>query len=185
MKKNTNAAGGDRHHVRWFVEPLGYAETARAAEGGRKKRGTDPLKILQGEGFTAAQGIGGYVFFALNGREVTHRTFVYAPPVKSPLVAGDKYNLSMRMLDFPTSAPGTLEPQAWAMSDIATYGSFNWKMQAAFKYSESLVDAIIADKGAWREIWKGMKEDEFGPKIDIFKELIDHLGERATLMADV
>ena len=185
MKKNIEAAGDDRHHVRWFVEPLGYAETARAAEGGRKKRGTDPLKILQGEGFTAAQGIGGFVFFALNGREVTHRTLVYAPPVKKPAVEGDRYNLSMRMLDFPKSAPGTLEPQAWAMADIATYVSFNWKMQAAFKYSESLVDAIIADKGAWKEIWKGMKEDEFGPEIDIFNDLVNHLGERATLLADV
>lgn len=187
MKENAKAAGGARQHIRWFIEPLGYAETARAAEGGRKKRGTDPLKILQGEGFTAVQGIGGHVFFALDGREITHRTYVYAPPVvrvkDDP--SKDKYNLSMRMLDFPNSAPGTLEPQDWAMADVANYVTFNWKMQEAFKYSESLVDAIIADKGAWKEIWEGMKRDEFGPKIDIFKDLVDHLGTRATLLADV
>ena len=187
MDQNAKAAAGMRHHIRWFVEPLGYAETARAAEGGRKKRGTDPLKILQGEGFLAVQGAGGFVFFAQDGREVTHRTFVYAPPVVRAKddPSKDKYNLSMRMLNFPNSAAGTLEPQAWAMSDVATYLSFNWKMQDAFKHSESLVDAIIADKGAWKEIWEGMKRDEFGPKIDIFKDLVDHLGERATLLADV
>jgi len=187
MKENAKLAGGVRHHVRWFVEPLGYLETARAAEGGRKKRGTDPLKILQGEGFTAVQGVGGHVFFGLNGHEITHRTYAYAPPVvrKKDDPSKDKYNLSMRMLDFPNSAKGALEPQPWAMSDLATYLSFNWKTQDAFKYSESLVDAIIADKGAWQEMWKGMKEDEFGPQIDIFKELVDHLGERVTVLVDV
>ena len=187
MKRNADAAGDAKQHVRWFVEPLGYLETARAAEGGRRKRGTDPLKILRGEGFDAIQGLGGYVFFNTAGRDITHRTFVYAPPVKRPAGAEmkDKYNLSMRMLDFPKSAAGTLEPQAWAMSDVATYATLNWKMKEAFYFSETLVDAIIADKGAWKEIWAGMKQDEFGPKIDIFTELVNHLGERATLMADV
>jgi hypothetical protein len=184
MKRNIEAASGQRHHIRWFVEPLGYAEAVRAADGGRKKRGTDPLKILAGEGFTAVQGIGGNVFFGLDGREVTHRTYVYAPPVVGA-APDHKYNLSMRMLDFPNSAAGTLAPQAWAMSDVATYISFNWKMQEAFKYSETLVDAIISDEGAWKEIWQGMKLDPHGPKIDIFKDLVDHLKERATLLADV
>src|SRR5262245_1722802 len=187
MKESARLCGGVRHHVRWFVEPLGYFETARAAEGGRKKRGTDPLKILQGEGFTAVQGAGGHVFFALNGHEITHRTFVYAPPVVRPanVANRDKYDYSMRMLDFPNSPVGTLEPQPFAMADLATYLSFNWKTQDAFKYSETLVDAIINDKGAWKEMWKGMKEDDFGPKIDIFTELVNHLGERVTLLADV
>ncbi len=187
MQQNEKAAAGTPQHVRWFVEPLGYLETARAAEGGRKKRGTDPLKILRGEGFDAIQGLGGYVFFNTQGRDITHRTYVYAPPVKRlPTDPNkDKYDLSMRMLDFPMSAAGMLEPQAWAMSDVATYITFNWKMKEAFYYSETLVDAIINDKGAWKEIWEGMKRDEYGPKIDIFKELVDHLGTRATLMADV
>jgi hypothetical protein len=187
MQQNEKAANGTPQHVRWFVEPLGYLETARAAEGGRKKRGTDPLKILRGEGFDAIQGLGGYVFFNTAGRDITHRTYVYAPPVKRPAgaEAKDKYDLSMRMLDFPNSAAGTLEPQAWAMSDVATYITFNWKMKEAFYFSETLVDAIINDKGAWKEIWAGMKQDEYGPKIDIFKELVDHLGTRATLLADV
>src|SRR5262245_58162569 len=64
LKHCADASKGVRHHVRWFIEPFGYAEASRAAQGGRKKRGTDLLKILQGQGFTAIQGVGGHIFFA-------------------------------------------------------------------------------------------------------------------------
>ena len=119
-------------------------------------------------------------------RRSLHRTFVYAPAVKRQAgdPAKDKYDLAMRMLDFPNSA-ATPGAAAVGLSDVASYLTFNWKMQDAFKYSETLVDAIAGDKGVFDEIWLSMKQDVNGPKIDIFKELIDHLGERATLLADV
>ena len=100
MQRNTQEADGIRHHIRWFIEPFGYAEVSRAVQGGRKKRGTDLLKILQTQGFTAVQGLGGYIFFDVKDVEVLHRTFVYAP---------GPYNLAMRMLDFPNSAA----PPSW------------------------------------------------------------------------
>jgi hypothetical protein len=186
MERNIKEAGGNRHHVRWFVEPFGYLEASRAANGGRKKRGTDLLKILPAQGFNAVQGFGGYVFFATGSEEVLHRTYVYAPAVKRPAAAPpnkDKYDLSMRMMNFPNG--GDLEPQKWAMSDVGGYLTLNWKMQDAFKYSETLVDAIAGDKGVFDEMWESMKRDVHGPKIDIYAELIDHLGERATLLTDI
>src|SRR5439155_6150284 len=92
LKHCKDAANDVRHHVRWFIEPFGYAEANRAAQGGKKKRGTDLLKILQAQGFTAVQGLGGHVFFASHGGaaaageqpEILHRTYVYAPAVKRP-----------------------------------------------------------------------------------------------------
>ncbi|MCI0357402.1 MAG: DUF3352 domain-containing protein, partial [Planctomycetaceae bacterium] len=62
MKRNTDAAADVKQQVRWFVEPFGYAEVSRAIQGGRRKRGNDMLKILKDQGFTAIQGVGGYVF---------------------------------------------------------------------------------------------------------------------------
>jgi hypothetical protein len=188
LKRCADAANNVQHHVRWFVEPFGYAEVSRAAQGGKKKRGTDLLKILQTQGFTAIQGVGGHVFFATDNVEVLHRTFVYAPPVKrGPNDKGkDKYDLAMRMLDFPNSAAADdLEPQAWTLPDVASYLSFNWKMKEAFDYSETLVDAIIGDKGAFQEIWQSLKIDVHGPQIDIRTGLLNHLGTRATLLTDV
>jgi hypothetical protein len=88
LKKCADAAGDARYHVRWFIEPFGYAEASRASQGGKKRRGTDILKILQTQGFTAIQGIGGNVFFDTAKAEVLHRTFVYAPPRAA--VGGDE-----------------------------------------------------------------------------------------------
>lgn len=177
MQRNTQAAEGTQQHVRWFVEPLGYAEVNRAMQGGRKKRGTDFLKIFQTQGFTAVQGLGGYIFFDTNDTEILHRTLVYAP---------GPYDLAMRMLDFPNSAaPTDLEPQSWALSDAATYLTFNWKMKDAFNYAETLVDAIAGDKGVFKEIWLSLKSDPNGPKIDIYKGLVDQLGTRANLISDI
>lgn len=188
QERAKQAAGDTRHHVRWFIEPFGYAEAARAAQGGKRKRGTDLLKILQTQGFTAAQGIGGTIFFATSGTEILHRTYVYAPPVKRQPndKRKDKYDLAMRMLDFPNSAAaGDLEPQPWALSDVATYLTFNWKMKEAFDYSETLVDAIAGEKGVFKEIWLSLKSDINGPQIDIYKGLVNHLGTRATILSDV
>ncbi|HEX5103803.1 MAG TPA: hypothetical protein VFV87_08340 [Pirellulaceae bacterium] len=185
MARNVKEAAGVRHHVRWFVEPFGFAEAHRASQGGRKKRGTDLLKILPTQGFNAIQGVGGYVFFATGSEEVLHRTYVYAPAVKRDPAkpSKDKYDLAMRMLNFPNG--GDLEPQKWVLSDVGGYLTFNGKLQDAFKYSETLVDAIAGDKGVFEEIWNSMKHDPNGPKIDIYAELINHLGERASLLTDI
>jgi hypothetical protein len=187
QQRCAKAAGGTRHHIRWFIEPFGYAEVSRAAQGGKRRRGTDILKILQTQGFAAVQGIGGHIFFATDNTEVLHRTYVYAPPVKrrpdDPVK--EKYDLAMRMLDFPNSPAGSLNPAAWALPDVASYLSLNWRMQEAFKYSETLVDAIINDKGVFKDIWDNLKTDPNGPQIDIFRELVDHLGTRAALLSDV
>src|SRR4051812_12475466 len=195
LKHCSAAANGVRHHVRWFIEPFGYAEASRAAQGGRKKRGTDLLKILQGQGFTSIQGLGGHVFFSTFGGaahggeqpEILHRTYVYAPPVKRPAGAKnqDKYDLAMRMLDFPNTGPNALEPQPWALPDVATYLSFNCKMREAFEYASTFVDAFIGDEGAFEEIWSSLESDPNGPRINIRKELLDYLGTRATLLSDV
>lgn len=177
LKKCADASPDTRYHIRWFIEPFGYAEASRAAQGGKRRRGTDILKILQTQGFTAAQGIGGNVFFDTAGTEVLHRTYVYAP---------QPWQLAMRMLDFPNAAkPSELEPQAWVLPEIASYLTFNWKMREAFDHSETLVDAFIGDKGAFKEIWQSLKIDPNGPQIDIYAGLLDHLGTRATLLSDV
>jgi hypothetical protein len=195
LKRCTAAAGGVRYQLRWFIEPLGFAETSRAAGGGKQRRGVDKLKVIQTQGFTAIQGIGGHVFFAADAGgtaagdrpEILHRTYVYAPAVKR--APGDKnedkYDLAMRMLDFPNTAPGALDPQPWTLPDVASYLSFNWKMRQAFDYAGTLVDALENDPGLFAEMWKGKKAGAAGPPIDIYADLLDRLATRATLLSDV
>jgi hypothetical protein len=188
MKRNTDAAAGMPQQIRWFVEPFGYAEVSRAIQGGRRKRGNDMLKILKDQGFTAIQGVGGYVFFATGNEEILHRTYIHAPAVagKAGERAKDKYHLAMRMLDFPNAtAPDDLDPQPWVLPDVASYLTFNMKLKDAFEMSKTLVDAIAGDTGVFDDIWLNLETDPNGPKINIRKELVDLLGERVTIMSDV
>jgi hypothetical protein len=189
MKRNADAAAGAKQQIRWFAEPFGYVEVSRAMQGGRRKRGNDILRILKDQGFTAIQGMGGYVFFNTGAEEVLHRTYIHAPavdPRNAGVRAKDKYNLAMRMLDFPNAAqPGDLDPQKWALPDVASYLTFNWKLKEAFDFSETLVDAIAGDEGVFDDIWLNLETDPNGPKINIRKELVDLLGERVTILSDV
>jgi len=185
MKRNNDAAAGMKQQVRWFIEPFGYAEVSRAMQGGRRKRGNDLIKILREQGFTAIQGLGGYVFFATGNEEVLHRTYIYAPGGVGER-SKDKYKLAMRMLDFPNSTqPTDLDPQKWVLPDVASYLTFNMKLKDAFELSETLVDAIAGDTGVFKDIWLNLENDPNGPKINIRKELVDLLGERVTIMSDV
>ena len=137
MARVRAAAGDAQPHLRWFVEPFGYVETLRASAGGRKKRGTDLLKVLANQGFSAIKGLGGFVQFATAENELLHRTFVYAPPVNS---SGEKYNLAARMLKFPNSED--LAPPGWMPHQTTNYLTLHWKMQEAFEHSKTLVDEV-------------------------------------------
>jgi hypothetical protein len=58
-------------------------------------------------------------------------------------------------------------------------------LKNAFEMSKTLVDAIAGDEGVFDDIWLSLETDPNGPKINIRKELIDHLGQRVTVMSDV
>jgi hypothetical protein len=180
---NDEALGEQATHLRWFVEPFGLIEVARAYGGGRKKRGTDILKVLANQGFTAIQGLGGSVALSTGEHELLQQMLVYAPAVERPEGSsdGEKYDLAARMLDFPNGQ--NLQPQPWVPRELATYLTFNWKMQNAFWFAETLVNEFAGDE-VFLEVLKSIETDPNGPQINIKNELIDHLGERATLMAD-
>lgn len=188
MERNAEVGAKDnlKFHVRWFVEPFGYMEASRAANRREPKKGADLLKILQAQGFNAIQGIGGYVFLDTPSDEVLHRTYVYAPAVKreSKDQRKDKYNLAARMLNFPNTKE-QLTPQVWAKDDLGTYLTFNMKLQDAFKYSRTMVDAIAGEPGVFDDMWASLRDDAHGPKIDIYAGLVDELKERATILSDV
>lgn len=169
--------------IHWFIEPFGYVKFNRATNNGRKKRGTDMLKVLANQGFTAVRGLGGFVNFATDAHEIMHRTFIYAPPVTRPEGDDnpDKYDLAARMLDFPPT--DQLVAKDWVPRSLANHITFNWKIQNAFWYAETLVDEIAGDP-VFRDVIDSIKDDPQGPMIDLENELINLLGERGTILVD-
>ena len=183
--KLASLRGDSTPQVRWYLEPFGYTEVSRAMAGGRRRRGTDLLSVLRKQGFTAIQGLGGNVFMAPGREEFLHRTFVYAPPVQraAGATATSKWDLAMRMLDFPNSDRHA--PPVWVPQGVCTYVSFHNKLQNSFWYAETLVDEYMGDKGVFKDMIDNLQFDPAGPQINLKKELIDHLGERVVVVSDV
>lgn len=205
------SAGVMKPHVKWFQEPLGYQRIRRAeqiADGTRKpQRGKNPIDVYAQEGFDAVQGVGGWVNFSEAGYEVLHRALVYAPAVdraskdpeiqrrnkieSHPIIVADKtkyegpenkkYQLGMRIFHFFNAKP--MNPLDWITDDIATHLTFNWYLQRAFKYSETLMNARsdeVDTQAVWHDTLDSIKTDPAGPMVDIKNEIVLQLGDRAT-----
>jgi len=132
---------GREGQIRWFVEPLGYVESLRAATPEDKRRtGTTILDVVQNQGFDAVRGIGGFLDLATDGYEVIHRTAVYAPPPyrKAPPPYQDK--VSMDMFVLPNHVQFT--PPTWVPNDIATCTTFYWDIQKAFDNFGPIFDEV-------------------------------------------
>jgi hypothetical protein len=176
MKRCQEAAGDLAPQARWFLEPFGYADASRL--GQPKKRGTDMLKILRTEGFTAIEGVGGYVNLATDKFEMLHRTYIHAPGNTS----GERFELSARMLKMPNG--GDFTPPSWVPRDLASYVAVNLDTTNAFENSKTLVNQIVGDE-VFEDVLDSIKTDENGPQIDIRKDLIAYLGNRITIISDL
>jgi hypothetical protein len=183
MQRCAKRAGDLKPHARWFVEPLGYAHAARAARGGKKRRGTDLLKVLANQGFDAVQGMGGYVNFSVGEDEILHRTSVYVPATenKNGKTGAEKYRAAARMMD---TGPGQdLSPPPWVPRELATFMRLTWKMKEAFYFSKTLVNEI-ADDEVFEDVINSIRDDPHGPQIDVRSDIVAHVGTRGALLGD-
>ena len=162
--------------VRWFVEPLGYAEVLRAAVPERDRRkGKTMLDIVKNQGFAAMQGIGGFLDLAVDRYELLHRTAAYAPK---------PYEKSMKMLVFPNGSE--FAPQSWVPRDVATYSTGYVDVLNVFDNLGSLFDEVFGEgeEGVWEDVLESLKKDKKGPRIDLRSELFAHLDNRLTVITD-
>jgi hypothetical protein len=174
VMKRCQDADPDLHpDLRWFIEPIGLAEAMRTWETDRRKGSTDYLKVAKSQGFTAVKGIGGFAKLSLGSYGVLHRTFVYAPP---------PYQLAMRMAVFPNG--GDFSPQDWVRRDVSTFMSFQADMLNAFDHFDTLFDEIYGEEGVWKDTLDSIEEDPNGPQINLRRDLVQHLGNRATVITD-
>jgi hypothetical protein len=184
ITKRCLAVAGDlAPQIRWFVEPFGYVEAIRLANADPdhpRRKQTDMLKILKNQGFTAVQGIGGFLNFSHAPYEILHRTFAYAPGNQSG--SGERFTLSARMLDFPNAENFTIP--AWVPREVASYATLNVNVKNAFESSKTIVNEIVGDE-VFEDVLDSIRNDPDGPKIDIRRDLIAYLGNRVTIISDL
>ena len=166
--------------LRWFIDPLGFAQAYKAAHPPREKRkGPDVVAILGRQGFDAVKGMGGLLVFSEGPHALRHHTMIHAPAVegRTPL-AVDCYDRAARMLRFPNAAG--IAPAGWVPGGAAGWATLQWDVQAAFDAMEPLVDDVVGEKGVFDDVIASLKEDPDGPQIDVKKDLVDCLGTRLT-----
>ena len=167
--------------VHWYLDPFGYSRAVRSlADPNEKRHGKDYLKILNEQGFDAIQGVGGFVNLAVDGTfELLHRTAIYAPAIPG---LTEKYRLAMRMMKFPNGQAMNAPP--WLPRKLASYRTFNMDIEHAFEYFGTLFDSIAGYDDAFANVLEGLEKDTFGPRVNVKKDFIAHLGERVTMVTD-
>jgi hypothetical protein len=174
---------GAAPHIRWFLEPFGYAECMRILDPPKDKPQPDVLRALRRQGFTAIRGVSGHLTFSADRYELVHRTMVFAPPAQEAKT-DEKYRLAARMLDFPNS--DDLVPEGWVPRELATYTTWNWNLQKAFVACKPLVDELFdpEGEGLLDSILTDLRDARDGPRVDIERDLVGNLGGRVTLVTD-
>lgn len=175
MARCQKDAGKDVPLMRWWIQPLGYAEVVRAATPEQNRRkGKTATQLMRNQGFTALQGVGGFVDLKAGPFEVLHRTAIYAP---------QPYTKSMKMLVFPNASE--FKPQPWVPADISAYATFQIDIQNAFKNFGTLFDELFGEggeTGIWKDVLQSFIDDPNGPRLDLEKDLIAKLGKRITIL---
>ncbi|NMC18805.1 MAG: hypothetical protein GYA33_00135 [Thermogutta sp.] len=170
MERCGEDAQGAAPQIRWFIEPFGYTAAVRSAiPPERRRRERRLAEALKAAGFSALQGIGGFVDAAVEPYEVIHRTFVYAP---GPL------EKSAKIFSFPNSKE--FAPPAFVPRDLATYAAGYCDILNAFDNVGPVFDQTIGEgeEGVWQDVLDSLKNDPAGPQFDLRNEFFVHFGRR-------
>jgi len=184
MAKLQSAAGSLQPEIRLYADPFGLTFALRTLDkGARLREDKDLAKILQEQGFDAIQGVGGFVNVLAEGNsEVVYRAAIYAPPVKGKENDPLRWNLAMRMLQMPNVAD--LTPQSWVPRMCARYATYNIDVLNAFDHFGTLFDAMEGHKDAFKTSMEGIEQDAYGPRVNVRRELVAHMGNRVSLVTD-
>ena len=179
MARCAKEAGELKPQMRWFIEPLGYARVTREAIPNRKPRRNDILAAFQRQGFDALQGVGGFANLSTEQHELLVRAMVYAPgDPKSP----EKFELASRILNGAKPVPGGV--QDWVPGNVSGYHTVAWDITKSFDYVDTLVDEIAGEPGFFDDLLKSLEVDPNGPRVDIVTDIVQHFGDRITLISD-
>ncbi len=171
--------------IKWFIEPFGYVELTDAMrEKNRKARldasAAEPREvaaILERQGFAAAKASGGDITFAVNGLDMIHRGFVYAPPKAD----GSRFEKAAQMLDFSNSG-SEINVESWVPGSAATCATVHWDFVKGLDGIGLLFDEFTKP-GNWATVVDGWKKGRQGIKFDVYG-LVPRLDGKITFLSD-
>ena len=185
MQRASEANGNGVIDLRWWVDPIAFADSQRFMIRNETNPQRDVLKILRSQGFDAIRSIGGVVRIADGEHEAVHHTFIHAPGFNEGSPA---FRLAAQALQLRNTVQDT--PPAWVPRDLAACTLVNLDIASGFDKVGTLIDEWYRidendNQKFFEELLDNLKNDPHGPKIDLRTDVIGHLGSRITLLGDV
>ncbi|KAA5544444.1 membrane or secreted protein [Roseiconus nitratireducens] len=156
----------------WFAEPFALGRILREVFEYDRREEVDILNLLERQGFSVIEAIGGVGAVAGKRFDVLHRGVVLAPGTLTK---------AARMLA-SINAPWQSLP-GWLPADLGAFYRVHWKLEDAFWAAESLVNDALGED-LFRPMIDGIKEDPEGPQIDIAKDFLPNLKDEVLLLRD-
>jgi hypothetical protein len=169
--------------LQWFIQPLGYAEAQRTLRrrndpaGPQQAPKRDMIDVMKRTGFLGIQGAGGRIALRHGDFDLLHRIAVYAPR---------PWEKSLNMLATLNVPRLDAAEHAWVSRNLATYLAIAVDPKKAFDGYGPIFDATVGNgqEGEWQDTWDGIREDPFGPQVDIQRDVIRLLTRRSTAITD-
>ena len=166
------------HLLKWYVEPLELSAAIQLMVERPKdapKPQVDVNAMLVKHGLQEVQGAGGVLDIATDDYQLIYKTFFYAPMPRQGAI--------MKMLSFPNE-PLTPLP-GWVPDSTARYSVFHLNIKDVFNNIGPVFNDLAQETaGVWEEVLGSLKDDPYGPKIDIEQEFINLLNNKAHVLID-
>lgn len=164
MSQSRAASTADPHATLYLV-PFDCVELIHNAAREEKVDVEESPPIYRTQGLDALEAVGATIRFGGPNSDISFCGSLYAPK---------PWSKSMRMFDLRN---GALEPAPWITDDIAAYWSLNVHAESVYENVGPLFDEVVAQgaTGAWEDVLIALREDEYGPQLDLEKEVFAFL----------
>lgn len=129
-------------------------------------------KLYRELGFDALKAVGATIVFGKDESDFSFYASLYAPK---------PWSKSMRMLDLRN---GIGELRRWVDRNVSACWFLNIQAESVYENIGPFFDEVVAGgaPGAWEDVLVALREDEYGPRIDLEKEVFALLNGPAVVM---
>ena len=170
--KTQNKIGGESAQVIWFADVVKVVKFAtQAGSRGNDAQAQQIAFQIQALGLDGLKSVGGTLSLNAGGYSSLTKTFFNAP------AAGIKGLL--KLFSFP---PVAVRPEPWVPSTVASYQTFSWDLDNAYKAIEDLVNQF--QPGMLNVLEQQLVGPEGGQPLSFQKDLFGPIGDRITMISD-
>ena len=163
------AVNGRTPQLRWFIDPVGYAEVRALSEkseggedAGKEASAEETVAAMKRQGFDAIQGVGGYVDFAIEAYENFHHTAVYAPRPYKAAAWPYADAVPMEVFEFPNETDFT--PPSWGPRRYRRLHDFLLGYRQGLQKLRTPLRRIVRQRRRIQERGKGRRNLERSPR---------------------